>query len=305
MPGKKSAIVGFLIGVILTLILAGGAGYLLYQKIERAISPETTRATAEEQLSKLARQPVTVGEAKADLIESLLTLNKVRIGSGTETFLEIEKVELAAEGGVQGLRAGRFSEAVLTHPVVSLEKREGRWNLQTYLAPIIEGARKAAGLPREITSEPSSVADGPQISLRSIRVSDLEIQLALDDGASFTGLSVSEVDLAREGPGTPWNLTARGTQVQVNTTSGDMPLLGALQEAQTLLGGASGSKALGGSKAVSPALAGVALEDVSLEWSQPSQILSFEGLSFRAEDFFRLLSMQTGSLEKKNSPSEV
>lgn len=300
MAGNKSAFAGFLLGVILTLILAGGVGYYVFERVQRAISPETTRQTAEEQLSRVAGQPVSVGQAQADLIENLLSLDKVRIGSATDAFLEVDRIELFAEGGVQGLRSGRFSQAVLTHPVVALEQRAGRWNIEGFLLSLLEGRRLAAGEPGDSTSALPAVP-GTSLSLLSLKITDLELEVELADAVSFTGFSAEEVQLTRNDPGAPWNLAVRGAQVQVNTVTGDMPLLDAFEQVHALFTSRTGEVSAPQEQGAPAALAEVNLEDISLEWAQPSQILSFEGLSFRAEDFLHLIRAQTGSLEKKKS----
>jgi hypothetical protein len=302
MAAGRSAIVGFLFGVVLTLIATGLSAYYAYKTFERQISPETIRATAENQLTQLAGSPVSVGGAQINF-PNLLVLDHLKIASATQTLVTVEKIEAIAEGGVQGLKEARFIELVVTKPIVSLDRAGGKWNAATFLAPILDRfAKGGKPSPSGATGEAIQTAKGPP-PLKSILLKGLSLAITVDGKSTPSALEAGDVSLSRKDAKSPWNLVCKGGHLRLNNADGEWPLLEALTALQQLFNGkkASPVEQPEPREPAQPILAGVQLENITLELIQPAQLLTIEGLSLRADELFKMIEVQTGELEKKKS----
>ena len=292
----RGLIRGFIAGVVVTLLGAGLSGYLLYQRIQSRISPEGVRQKAERALGELTGKKVEVGSAQVTF-PNLLTLERVRLSSATETILVMEKLEAFAEGGLEGLQESRFAQLVVTNPVLSLERRDGKWNLVEFLAPL---AQLAARAPVAGTSS------GHGLPLTLVRVRGLNVTVALENRSPYSGIELADFILSRDKGEGPWSLRGTGGKIRLNPDEAAWPLPDLAEEIRDLFAGTQAPK----TQVVDPSqaapettdqwLADVALEDVSLELVHSHQSLSLGGISFSAADLFRTLRLQTGSLEKKN-----
>lgn len=290
---------GFLIGFAVAVLIAGGLAYLAYSTLEKHLSPEATQKVVEQQLKTLVGTPVAIGQAQVTL-PNLLTLNRVRIDSGSQTVLSVEKIEAAAEGGLSGLQQGRFVEVVLTQPTLRLEKRNGEWNITDILKPVLTLSAEAS--PAQ-ASPPASAGGASQahLALRSVVLKDLHVSISEMDGTATNDLQMAELTLVRAKPEDPWSLHCKGSTLRLNPSPGERPLIDVLASIQEGLKGIQPSGASQTKSPSSPWLAGVELEETSIELSYPDQIWSIEGLSIQADQLFEMIRFQTGSLEKKNS----
>ncbi len=289
----RGLIVGFLVGVVLTLILAGSTAYYVYTQVQRRLSSQGTQQAIETRLVSLLGEGAKVGGAQVTF-PNQITLNNVRIANTTGTILSVEKIEAAAEGGGTGLQQGRFIEVILTHPVISLEKRHGRWNLRDLLDPLLAKTASSAS-PSSATSTKSG------IPLRAIQIKQLNLTISVEN-QSLQQYEVETLLCNRENNESPWNLFCQGTQVHLNSASEVFPFSDLVSSMQDLIPSRK-AESMGPSKGVSSWLAGVILENTSLELSYPQQNIIIEGISFQADQLFETLRLQTGFLEKKNDPS--
>jgi hypothetical protein len=299
MTGGQGIFRGFLLGVLLAFLVAGGAAWYVYGQIQRQIAPENTRQVVETQLARLVSSPVSVGDARIKF-PNLLTLERVKISSASETLADVEKVEASAEGGIDGLRRGRFLEVVLTHPVISLHLRNGKWNLVEFLEPILAKMSSAQGAP--ISATPGVVAPAV-LPLQVISLKGLELKVQTGEKLPEVTLRAASVELSRKDPGSPWTLLCEGSHLRLDTLTGEWPLQNLFEALQGLAPDrkpADSAKNQGAAKSDAPLLAGIRLENASVEIHQPAQILTIEGFSLNTDELFQVIRVQTGSLEKKN-----
>lgn len=295
MATHRGIIRGFLAGVVVTLIGAGVAGYLFYKGIEAKISPEAIRTAAEETLAGLVQRPVSVGTAKIGIANNLLSMERVRISSATGTLLTVEKLEAFAEGGVDGLQEGRFARIVVTNPVVSLKREGGEWNLSSFLSPLLNSP--VGGVVSDSTAENAE----PAMPLTLVQVFGLQLWVTLENETTYSGVSLKELVLSRSDPEQAWQVHAEDGNVQLNPSADEWPLLEAMgMGAGIPVTGESVSRTEDADGSDSQWLADVEIENVSLELVHPRQALSVGEISFSAEDFFRVIRLRTGSLEKKS-----
>lgn len=294
---SRSLIQGFLLGFTLAVLIAGGVAYLVYSSLERRLSPEATQKIVEHQLQKLTNTPVAIGQAEVTL-PNLLTLNRVRIDSASQNVLSIEKVEAAAEGGLSGLQQGRFVELILTQPTLRIENRNGEWNITEVLKPFL--SHQATALPNG--ASPSNPAGSPTrlpLPLRTVILKDLHVSISDMNGAGSNDLHMNELTLVRAKPEDPWSLQCKGNNFRLNPSPGQIPLMDVFASIQASIKAIQTPDSSG---SASSWLAGVELDDTSIELLYPNQIWTIEGLSIQADQLFQLIRFQTGSLEKKNWP---
>jgi hypothetical protein len=283
--------------MVVTLVGAGIAGYLFYKGIQARISPDAIRIAAEETLTGLVRQPVSVDSAKVGIANNLLSLERVRISSATGALVSVEKLEAYAEGGMEGLQQGRFARIVVTNPVVSLQRKDGEWNLTSFLSPLLRGP--VGGIVSESTAEAAAEKGMP---LTLVEVFGLELTVTLEDGTTYSGVSLDNLVLSRDGPDMAWQVHIRDASLRLNPSADEWPLLEATGCVRSLIAAGDGISETDTSGSVSDQhwLANVAVENVSIELVHPKQVLSVGGLSFSAENFLKLIRLRTGSLEKKS-----
>ena len=300
MSAHRGIIRGFLAGMVVTLIGAGVAGYLFYKGIQAKISPDAIRTAAEDTLTGLVRQPVSVDSAKVGIANNVLSLETVRIASATGDLLTVEKLEAYAEGGMEGLQQGRFSRLVVTNPVVSLERKHGEWNLTSFLSPLLRSP--VGGILSESTAE-AAVEMGMPLTL--VEVFGFQLKVTLEDGTTYSGVSLERLVLTREEPQAAWQVRAGDGSLRLNPSSDQWPLLEVFRSVQSLAASSneespSDETDTSGSVSGQHWLANVAVEDVSIELVHPQYALSVGGVSFSAEDLFKVIRLRTGALEKKN-----
>jgi len=300
MATRSGAIRGFLAGVAVTVVVAGLAGYLFYKGIQSKLSPEAIRKAAERKISAMMQQPVTVGSADLQF-PNLITLKRLRINSEDQPLLVAERIEAYAEGGVQGVEQGRFSRLVVTNPVISLERKNGTWNLASFLSPFLE--KKSSGGVSDSTG--SAEPAGP-IPLTLIEVTGLKMTVTLGEKDTYSAVDFGELTFSRENPGSPWNVHARNGNLRLNPAEGEWPLLEAVGLARGIASQEPGKSADRSNaqpqEANTPSWLGeVVAEEVNVQFVHTNQILSASGLSFQAKNLFELIRLRTGSLEKKTS----
>src|SRR3990172_731668 len=208
----RGLVTGFIAGVVVTLILAGSTAYYVYVQIQRRLSSDTTQRTVETRLISLLGKDADLGGAKVTL-PNLLTLDRVSISNATGTVLSIAKVEATAEGGISGLQAGRFMEMVLTDPVITLEKRHGRWNVRDLLDPLLaKVSQPSASAPTSASGTPSAAK--PLFPLKMVDLRGLRLSVKIEN-QSNQELAIESLLLTREDPSKPWNLLCKGTSLQI------------------------------------------------------------------------------------------
>ncbi len=289
----RGLVVGFLAGVVLTLILAGSTAYYVYTQIQRRLSSEGTQQAVETQLVSLLGEGARVESAQVTF-PNLITLNNLSISNATGTILSVEKIEAAAEGGVTGLQQGRFIEVVLTRPVIALEKRHGRWNLRDLIDPLL--ARTTAG-----ANASSSTSTRASLPLRMVQIKEPKLTVAMEN-QPFQEYEAETLVCSREDHHSAWSLFCQGAHVRLNSTSESFPFGDLVNSMQDLVVSRSGNSTAPPVDAGSW-LAGVTMENTSLELNYPQQNIIIEGISFQADRLFETLKLQTGSLEKKNDRS--
>jgi hypothetical protein len=299
---------GFLLGAILTAIAAGGGFYYIYQEFESRVSPEAIQAAAAKNLTDSLGMPVEIGNAKLSF-PNLLILERLHLTDQGETMVSVEKVEAFAEDGLAGVQKGRFARLVVTNPVISLERAEGNWNIETFLRPILS---KLSTAPAPLLSDATATAGPAEGSaLRLVEISGLQLSIALEDRNVYSGLEFEQITAHRPEGSDVWNIRAGSGKARLNPLEEEWPLLEVVEMAQSLVrkdtptaniespGEAVAPEAQESSTALAW-VGDVTLEGFDLELISTGQTLSLGGLSFHGEDLFRSLQFQTGSLEKKN-----
>ena len=299
MPSGRGLIRGFIAGVTVTLVVAVGVGYVVYKKVETAISSESVKETAEETLARIMGGKVQIQSGEISL-PNLLTLSDVSFANAQGKIVSFDRVELIAEGGVQGIREGQFAQVILTHPVITLERVGETWNLVEFLKPLIAGA--------QVSHESSpSEASGEQkpLPVKMIQMTGLDFQVSLKDKEVYSGISAKEVTLSRENLDSPWVLYCKQGRLRLNPSADEWPLVETYVALADLvapqpageIGSSTGpsSPSLG----VPFALGDILFDDFDLEFIHPKQHLTLSGLSLRSDEFFELIRIQTGNLEKK------
>ena len=283
----------------MTLIVAGVIGYSIYKRVETAIAPETVRETAEETLARIMGGKVQVSSGEISL-PNLLTLTDVSLSDGRGKMVAFDRVELIAEGGVQGLQEGRFGQIILTNPKISLQRIEGKWNLVEYLSPLLSAAGRTPSI------SPSSATDERKpLPLKLVRIVGLDFQVTLDEGKVYSGIEAQEVTLSREDLESPWNVHCKGGSLRLNPTSEEWPLLETTQALSMMAalrpaGNIQSETRQSPLPVTSPFRMGdVILDSFDLELIHPNQHLTLSGLSIQMDELFELIRLQTGSLEKK------
>lgn len=290
MSSGRGLIRGFLAGVAVALLFAGAAGYFIYRKVETAISPETVRETAEETLARIMGGAVQVQSGEISL-PNILTLSGVTLSDSNGEMLSFERVQLIAEGGVQGIQEGRFAQVVVTQPQITLRRQNGAWNLVDFFKPLL-------------TKKPSEAVEEknpPPITL--IRIVGLDFKTELEEGALYSGFQAEEATLSRKDLDSPWAVYARKGVIRMNPTANEWPLLETYSAVAALVAPASGPPPPAPSDRPpfqSPDWLGdVILDDFELEIIHPNQHLRISGLSMKADEMLEMIRLQTGSLEKK------
>lgn len=299
----RGLIAGFLAGVVLTLLLAGSTAYYVYTQVQHRLSQEGTQQTVETRLESLFGPGVSVGGAQVTL-PNLITLSKVNIVNATGTIFSVEKIEAVAEGGVKGLQEGQFVEVALTHPVIALEKKHGRWNLRDLIDPILARSAALASTSMVAPASGTPITPVPKgIPLKTVQVKGLKVTIAVED-QPLQQYEIENLVCSRENREAPWSLVCQGTQVHLNSATEEFPLGDLVRSVRDLL--PTRQEETSTPPAIAhPWLAGVVLENTSLELTYPQQRILIEGISFQADSLFEVLKLQTGSLEKKNVHREV
>jgi hypothetical protein len=278
--------------------VGGGAAYWFYQRVRSELSPESIQESAESVLADLAGQDVQVGSAELGIADGTLSLSRVRIASQTETFFSADRIVAFADGGLSGLKEGRFAQLRIEKPVLTLERRGGQWNLSAFLTPILHRV-KSKGDETSGTSAPTS------LPLNRVQLNNPHLTVTLEDGKTYSAVEFARLDLSRENPESPWELSAQQGSLRLNPTADEWPLLDAAELLQALVvdlgvGGASQTPSATGESQSMLGLKRVFLDEVQVDLIQQGQSLSVGGLSFEAQEFFQFLKLQTGSLEKKS-----
>ncbi len=299
MSSGRGLIRGFLVGVFLTMILAGGIGYVIYKRVETAISPESVRESAEETLARIMGGKVQVRSGEIGL-PNLLTLSDVSLSDGHGKMISFDRVELIAEGGVQGLQEGRFGQVILTNPTISLQRIEGKWNLVEYLQPLLSASQK-----KSASSPLSASAEQKPLPLKLVQITGLDFQVTLGDGEVYSGIDADEVTLSREDLDSPWAIHCKSGRLRLNPTAEEWPLFETYDALVGLLADnqvaeSSPGRSLTGEPWNSPTWLGdVIMDGFDLEFIHPNQHLTLSGLSMQADEMFEFIRLQTGNLEKK------
>jgi len=134
-----------------------------------------------------------------------------------------------------------------------------------------------------------------------VQIKELKLTIAVEN-QPFQQYEAETLLCSRENNTSPWSLFCQGTRVRLNSAS-EAFSFGDLATSMMDLIPARKEKPMAPSSGVSSWLAGVTLENTSLELSYPQQNIILEGISFQADQLFEILKLQTGSLEKKNTPS--
>ncbi|MCA9416607.1 MAG: hypothetical protein KC917_10060 [Candidatus Omnitrophica bacterium] len=301
MSNGRGLIRGFLLGVVVTLILAAAIGYGVYRQVEKAISDESVRETAEETLARVMGGSVAIRDGEISL-PNLLTLSEVSLSDGKGKMVSVDRIELIAEGGVQGLREGKFGQVILTHPTISLQRSQDTWNLVEFLRPVL-GEAKAI----QADASPENGSSRNELPLKLVKIVGLDFQVSLEDEALYSGISADEVILSRKDLESPWAVQCRRGKLRLNPSADEWPLAETYQALTGLMSHptqpAPESSGNAGQPFKSPPWLGdVILEDFDLELIHPNQHLTINGLSMQADEMFELIRLQTGSLEKKTPP---
>ncbi|MCB9784216.1 MAG: hypothetical protein H6751_14730 [Candidatus Omnitrophica bacterium] len=301
MATKKGLIGSFLAGLMVALICAGGAGYWVYKTIQARLSPPAIRQSAEESLSKAAAQPVSVGGASISLTDSVLVFRDIRIDVEDQEMISIDRIDARAEG-LQELNQRQFVELIVTKPTISLRRDVGKWNLESFLQPILE----KINTPSVPEATPESSERKP-VPLTHIQVKDANLRVALDGGETYSSVAIGNLDLAREDLESPWIIRVEDSSIRLNPSQNEWPLLELAHLVEDKLksrGEESSADENPPAEKKSPlkSIGTVAVEKVSFELIHPRTRLSLEEFSFEASEFFDLIRIQTGSLEKKSPP---
>ncbi len=292
----RGLVAGFLAGVVLTLILAGSTAYYVYTQVQQRLSPEGTQQAVETRLVSLLGQGAKVGGAQVTF-PNLITLSNVSIANATGTVFSVEKIEAAAEGGVAGLQQGHFVEVVLTHPVITLERKHGRWNVRDLIDPLLARASAIASASPALPSATTTTTKHG-IPLRMVQLKGLNLTIAVEIQPPQR-FEIETLLCSRENKESPWSLHCQGTQIHLNSAAEEFPFGELANSIQDLVPSHKEEPAIPPSEK-HPWLAGVILENTSLEITYPQQRIILEGISFQADELFEVLKLQTGSLEKKN-----
>jgi hypothetical protein len=316
----RGLVVGFLGGVLLTLIAAGVTGWYIYQSIQKKLSAENTQQMVESRMRSLLGSEVAVGSAVVTL-PNLITLERISLTSDDTSLLSIDKVEAAAEGGVTGLTEGRFVEVILTNPVVNLVQTEGgSWNLSKVLDPLLARSIRTVTTPTQVGSGELSSATklntpatsmplSKRLPLKNIQLKNLQVSLTIENTHQHK-LRIGDLMLTRKDVDSSWSLTGKECAIQLATLSGKTDLVTTFNSLVGLVPSLTTAASPGGQgektppQASSPPwLAGFRLEQVSLEVIDTQQNLSIEGITLSADELFEVIRIQSDQNEKKNLQS--
>jgi hypothetical protein len=209
--------------VAIVLLLIGTAGLFLFAR--SVLSPDSVRATLEQQLSSRSGQAVRIGSARAAIFPRVaLELGDVTIGEAAE--ISVNRITIAT--GLRGLFNRRVEDAEV---VLS----GGRLTLPAALALV----------PSSIQSAPSepgtgfTVASVRVISLRDVAivVGSTSLQIDLESALEGDRLDVSR--LAARSDGT--RLDATGALTSVSALQGKFTVAADLLDVDELLTLASGA----------------------------------------------------------------
>jgi len=298
---KKGVFLGFLTGIFVALVVAGGAGFWIYKTIQARLSPPAIRETAEKNLSDAIVHPVTVGDASIGLTESVLVFGEIEVTVENETMVSVDRIEARAES-LQGLRDRQFVELVVTRPTLSLKRHLERWNLESFLDPIL--AKMGAPSVPESTPE-STDKNSPPIA--HVQVTDAEITVSLDGGTSYSGLQIGNLDLRRENLEAPWDVRLENCKVRLNPSLEEWPILELVDLVQELIPANEIEAASGPDADATPSnplekLGTVTLENITFELIHPRHQIALGSFSFKASRLFEMIRVQTGTLKKKSPP---
>lgn len=293
-------LLGFVLGALLALAGAGIVGYSVYQSIQKRISPDAVRDKAQEQFKSILGNDVDVGKASLSL-PNLLTLENIRFGTTEAPWLVIEKIEAAAEGGVDGLQAGRFAEIVLTNPKIQLVRQSGQWNFVEVLRPLLAARGAQASATGTIGA---ATGTKPGLPIKVIQVVGLDLSARVETGEASTVKSETLL-ISREDVNSPWTIYGENSNILAGTADGDWLLKDVLAAALGLFGsetdGPQTTVAAPGNEEGQdrPVLLGVRLENLTIQAMRPNEVLSMDGVSLNFDQLKKTLQFQTGSLEKK------
>ena len=305
MPAGRGLIRGFIVGVVVTLVAVGGIGYSVYKRIEKSVSPETVRETTEEALARILGGEVHVQSGEV-ILPNLLTLTGVELSDSRGEIVSVDRVELIAEGGVQGLKKGQFGQIRLVHPRITLERDDQKWNLVEFLKPLLSRSITVAS-----ASTPSASTAHPGLPLRLVDIVDLDFRVSLKNREIYSGISVEQLALSRNTLDSPWDVHCKKGRLRLNPSAEEWPLVETYAALANLVRSGTASRkappsgtpstGMGPAAQISPPswLGECVLDDFDLEFIHPNQHLTVSGLSLQAGQMLEFIRLQTGDLKKK------
>ncbi len=288
-------------GVVVTLIVAGVAGLWVYKEIQARLSPPAVIESAEKGLTDAVTHPVSIGDASIRLTESVLVLGEIQISVENDVIVSVDQIEARAKS-LKDLQDRRFVELVVTHPKITLKRNVDRWNLESFLDPIL--AKIGAPEVEEGTSESAGKKSPP---ITHVQISDVELAVSLEGGAAYSGIQIGNLDLIRENLDSPWNIRLNDSKIRLNPSQEEWPFLEVVDLVQGMIPAkpvkdASGRVDEATKSSPLEKLGTVTLENIGFELIHPQNEITVESLSFEASRLFEIIRLQTGSLEKKSPP---